>query len=105
MIEPKSYQELADIIEQEDKVLLFFTADWCPDCQFIYPVMPDLEADYPQLTFVRINRDLFIDLAQQWHIFGIPSFVLLEKGKEISRLVNKLRKTKAEISAFLADLI
>lgn len=44
MIVPSTYEELAGLIENEDKLVLFFTADWCPDCQFIYPVMPDIEA-------------------------------------------------------------
>lgn len=104
MIEPKSYEELAQIIEKPEKIVLFFTADWCPDCQFIYPVMPEIEAENADFTFVRINRDNFMEVAQEWNIFGIPSFVVLENGKEIGRLVNKLRKTKAEINDFLARL-
>lgn len=104
MIEPKSYEELAQIIEKPEKIVLFFTADWCPDCQFIYPVMPEIEAENADFTFVRVNRDNFMEVTQEWNIFGIPSFVVLENGKEIGRLVNKLRKTKAEINDFLARL-
>ncbi|WP_203260866.1 thioredoxin family protein [Streptococcus uberis] len=104
MIEPKSYEELAQIIGKPEKIVLFFTADWCPDCQFIYPVMPEIEAENADFTFVRVNRDNFMEVAQEWNIFGIPSFVVLENGKEIGRLVNKLRKTKAEINDFLARL-
>lgn len=104
MIEPKSYEELAQIIEKPEKIVLFFTADWCPDCQFIYPVMPEIEAENADFTFVRVNRDNFMEVVQEWNIFGIPSFVVLENGKEIGRLVNKLRKTKAEINDFLARL-
>ncbi|GAA5395602.1 thioredoxin family protein [Streptococcus uberis] len=104
MIESKSYEELAQIIEKPEKMVLFFTADWCPDCQFIYPVMPEIEAENADFTFVRVNRDNFMEVAQEWNIFGIPSFVVLENGKEIGRLVNKLRKTKAEINDFLARL-
>ncbi|HEL0632005.1 thioredoxin family protein [Streptococcus equi subsp. zooepidemicus] len=102
MIIPTSREELARLIETEPRLVLFFTADWCPDCQYIYPVMPELEAENPDMTFVRLDRDDFIDLAQDWQIFGIPSFLVMEKGQEKGRLVNRLRKTKAEISDFLA---
>lgn len=102
MIVPSTYEELAGLIENEDKLVLFFTADWCPDCQFIYPVMPDIEAEHTNMTFVRVNRDQFIEVAQKWDIFGIPSFVVIEKGQEVERLVNKMRKTKTEIMHFLA---
>lgn len=102
MIVPSTYEELAGLIENEDKLVLFFTADWCPDCQFIYPVMPDIEAEHTNMTFVLVNRDQFIEVAQKWDIFGIPSFVVIEKGQEVGRLVNKMRKTKTEIMHFLA---
>lgn len=104
MISPKSYEELATYLEKEGKVVFFFTADWCPDCQFIYPVMPEIQAEHPDMTFVRVDRDDYMALAQQWNIFGIPSFVVIENGQEIGRLVNKLRKSKAEITSFLASL-
>lgn len=32
---------------------------------------------------------------------GIPSFIAYKEGKEVARLVNKLRKTKNEIQAFI----
>ncbi len=105
MIIPKNLEELASYVESDQKGgLLFFTADWCPDCQFIYPVMPEIEALHPDMTFVRVNRDDYMALAQTWNIFGIPSFVVTQKGQELGRLVNKARKTKEEINAFLATL-
>lgn len=101
---PKTYEELAALVEASGKTVLFFTADWCPDCQFIYPVMPTIEEEYPDFTFVRVDRDDFMDLAQKWNIFGIPSFVVLKDGQEIGRFVDKNRKTKAEIANFLQNL-
>lgn len=104
MMIPNTYEELADVLEEQGKTVLFFTADWCPDCRFIYPMMPDIEAENPEFNFVRINRDDFMEVAQQWDIFGIPSFVVVENGQEIGRFVDKNRKTKTEINSFLADL-
>lgn len=103
MIVPTTYEELATIINEKKKVVLFFTADWCPDCQFIYPVLPEIEAAYKDYDFVRVDRDDFMEVAQQWDVFGIPSFVVVENGQEIGRFVDKNRKTKAEVLAFLEE--
>ncbi|EFR43518.1 thioredoxin family protein [Streptococcus pseudoporcinus] len=103
MISPKTSEELTELLNRQDRLVLFFTADWCPDCQFIYPVMPDIEAENEQLTFVAINRDDFMEVAQEWNVFGIPSFIVIEQGQEVGRFVSKLRKTKAEINQFLAE--
>ncbi|MFC3931700.1 thioredoxin family protein [Streptococcus dentapri] len=104
MIEPKTLEELASYVEKPDKQVFFFKADWCPDCQFIYPVMPEIEAENPEFTFISVDCDTYMIIAQKWDVFGIPSFVVLENGREIGRLVNKRRKTKDEINQFLAGL-
>ena len=87
------------------KYVLFFTADWCPDCNFIKPAMPSIEADFVDYTFIKVDRDENIDLAADLGIMGIPSFVVYEDGKEIGRFVNKDRKTKEQVETFLNGLV
>ncbi len=36
---------------------------------------------------------------------GIPSFVVIQDGKEVARLVNKKRKTKEEVENFLSQAL
>jgi thiol-disulfide isomerase/thioredoxin len=103
MILPASLEELAGYVEKGRNVF-FFTADWCGDCRFIKPVMPEIEAEFSQFQFIEIDRDQFIDVAAQWNIFGIPSFVVIKDGQELGRLVNKNRKTKEEIRMFLTSI-
>ena len=103
MIIPNSVEDLATYVEKGRNVF-FFTADWCGDCSFIKPAMPEIEAAHPEYTFIEVDRDVYIDVAIEWGIMGIPSFVVIEDGKEIGRLVNKLRKTKEEVNAFLTSV-
>ncbi|MDR2977566.1 MAG: thioredoxin family protein [Streptococcaceae bacterium] len=103
MIIPENAEKLIELTKQKGKTVFFFTAGWCPDCTFIKPKMPEIEAENPEFQFVEVDRDAFMDLAQEWDIFGIPSFVVLENGQEIGRLVNKARKTKEEVNGFLAN--
>lgn len=86
---------------KDGKTVLFFTASWCGDCKFIKPQFPAIEADYPATKFVEVDTDASMDLAQELNIFGIPSLVVFNEGQEVGRLVNKNRKTKAEIEDFL----
>ncbi len=80
------------------KYVLFFTADWCPDCRFIKPAMPEIEANFSQFEFILVDRD------EEMMIMGIPSFVVYEDGKEKARFVNKDRKTKKEVEDFLNNI-
>ena len=98
----KEYQLIETI--GNGKVVLFFTADWCPDCRFIKPAMPEIEQDFSDYTFYEVDRDENIDLAAELNVFGIPSFIVYDNGKEIGRFVNKDRKTKQQVEDFLNNL-
>ena len=105
MIIPKNLEELASYVESDQKVVFFFTADWCPDCQFIYPVMPEIEALHPDMTFVRVNRDDLYGFGANLEYFLVSQvFVVTQKGQELGRLVNKARKNQREINAFLSEI-
>lgn len=105
MILAETYEQVAAFVRSEEATVFFFTADWCPDCQYIYPAMPEIEATFPQARFVRLDRDDVMDLAQEWDIYGIPSLVVTRAGKELGRLVNKQRKTKEELISFLQSVL
>ncbi|WP_019243910.1 MULTISPECIES: thioredoxin family protein [Bacillus] len=96
----KQFKELKD----NSKVVFLFSADWCPDCRFIEPFMPEIEAEFEDYTFVYVDRDQFIDICAENDVFGIPSFVVYSFGSELGRFVNKDRKTKEEIQSFLQSL-
>lgn len=104
MKKASSINEISQLVDSDQKVVFLFTADWCGDCQFIYPILDELVTDFPQLTFLQVDRDQFMDLAREWDVFGIPSLVVTQGGQEIGRLVNRLRKTKQEISHFLQTI-
>lgn len=56
------------------------------------------------MTFVRVNRDDYMALAQTWNIFGIPSFVVTQKGQELIVWSIKLVKPKKKSMPFVGDL-
>ncbi|MGY3777517.1 thioredoxin family protein [Isobaculum melis] len=96
----EAYQEQI----KHGKTILLFTADWCRDCVFIKPFMPEIEEKFTTYQFLSVDRDEMIDLCSDLAIFGIPSFVAFEAGEEIGRFVSKDRKTQEEIEQFIASL-
>ena len=91
-------------LKNEERTIFMFSADWCPDCRVIEPILPSIEADYPEYTFIYVDRDEFIDLCGELDIFGIPSFIAYHSGEEAGRFVSKDRKTQAEIEEFINNL-
>ncbi len=64
-------------------VFLEFTADWCPYCQDMKPTIEELENEYAgQLDFEVIDIDEQPDVANQYGVYGIPHYVLLDENGE-----------------------
>lgn len=80
-----------------------FTAGWCPDCHFIAPHLPEIEDMHNDYQFVSVDRDQFIDLAVDYDVMGIPSFIAFDRGEEIGRFVSKDRKQKKKSIHLLED--
>lgn len=97
-------QELQECMAKTETVVFVFTADWCGDCQYLYPYLPAIEEACPNHVFVQLDRDEWLDLAGEWDVFGIPSLVVYRAGEEIGRFVDKNRKTMDEILVFLRKL-
>ncbi len=97
-------QTKLDEITKSGRVVLEFSATWCPDCRFLDPFLPEIEEDFSDSEFYKIDRDGSIDVAKNLNIMGIPSFVVYQDGQEIGRLVNKDRKTKQQVEDFLRSL-
>lgn len=85
----------------KQKSIFLFTTAWCPDCVFIKPFIGEVAKANPEFTYYVVDRDEHIALCKDLDILGIPSFIAFDKGEEIGRFVSKLRKTKAEIQAFI----
>lgn len=99
-----SVEEFSKAKEQEATSVFVFSANWCPDCRFIEPFMQGLVEKYKDYDFYYVDRDANMDLCQRLMVMGIPSFVAVANGKEKDRFVSKLRKSEAEIDAFLKGL-
>lgn len=96
----EQFHELKD----NGKHIFLFSADWCPDCRFIEPFMPEVVEKFPEYEFIFVDRDKFIDLCGELDIFGIPSFLVYNDGKELGRFVSKDRKTQQEIEEFIQSV-
>lgn len=104
MMEKLKSVEQFENLKNGERTIFMFSADWCPDCRVIDPILPGLMADYPEYEFIYVDRDEFMDICQQQDIFGIPSFIAFHSGEEVGRFVSKDSKTREEIEAFINGL-
>jgi len=69
-------------------VLLRFWATWCNPCKAMAPVVEKIVNEIGGIKVVSVNvDDDETELATEYKIRAIPSFVLLKDGEVINRLV------------------
>ena len=66
-------------------ILLDFYADWCGPCQAAKPVVDSLASEGYAVR--RVNVDENRELAARYGVESIPCFIMLERGREVDRVV------------------
>ncbi|KAK4481852.1 hypothetical protein RD792_012828 [Penstemon davidsonii] len=68
-------------------MVIDFTASWCGPCQFIQPAFNEFAEKYTEVEFIKIDVDELMDVAQEFGVQAMPTFVLIKKGKEVDKVV------------------
>lgn len=79
-----------------------FTAEWCGPCKRMAPTIEKLEVEFPSITFLSVDIDKEVSIAQKFKIKAIPSLILLKNGEEVNRvtglsLIQPLRKMLRDV--------
>jgi thioredoxin 1 len=85
-----------------------FYATWCPPCKQIAPIYNQLantHAAAGKFAFVKVNVDEQREIAAQYGITAMPTFLLFKDGKQIEEIRGAdPRKIKAAVEKASTDL-
>ncbi len=94
----------AEVIGAELPVLVEFTADWCPPCRQMAPVLRALateEAD--RLKVVQLNVDQNPETTNAYKVLSMPTFMVFRGGEPVKAMVGA--RPKRRLLEELADVI
>lgn len=64
-----------------------FSAAWCSPCKQAKPVFQQLKETIKDVQFEIVDIDEQHEMAQDFNITGVPTFMLIEDNEEVKRLV------------------
>ncbi len=85
-----------EVLDQKGYVFIDFYADWCAPCKVTEPIVHQLADEIKDMKFVKIDVDQNADIASQYSVFSIPTFVVLKDGKPVSSFVGAMGKESFE---------
>ena len=67
--------------------LIVLFAHWCPKCNMMMPVVDEIAEVYKeQLEVVRIDIEKETEIAKDYSIQIVPTFVIMKQGNEVMRM-------------------
>jgi thioredoxin 1 len=93
-----------EVIGAELPVLVEFTADWCPPCRQMAPVLRALateEAD--RLKVVQLNVDQNPETTNAYKVLSMPTFMVFRGGEPVKAMVGA--RPKRRLLEELSDVL
>ncbi|GMI00606.1 hypothetical protein TrLO_g8473 [Triparma laevis f. longispina] len=88
VISVSGLSDVNDIILKNPTVLIVldFTATWCGPCKMITPFYHTLSEKYDKVVFLSVDVDECPDVASEYDVSAMPTFVFLKEGEVVDRL-------------------
>ena len=84
---PSSLADLQTLFSSTTYVAMDFSAEWCGPCKVIGPVFANLGKKHSidgTLAFAKVDVDAARDIAQQYGISAMPTFMFFKEGKQVA---------------------
>ncbi|MGW2175930.1 thioredoxin family protein [Streptomyces sp. NPDC001705] len=94
----------SEVLGSELPVLVEFTADWCPPCRQMAPVLSAVaEEEGERLRVVQLNVDRNPATTNAYKVLSMPTFMVFRGGEPVKSMVGS--RPKRRLLAELADVL
>ncbi|MEV5351853.1 thioredoxin domain-containing protein [Streptomyces sp. NPDC052693] len=94
----------AEVIGADRPVLVEFTADWCPPCRQMAPVLTALAAEEgDRLKVVQLNVDRNPLTTNAYKVLSMPTFLVFRDGEPVKAMVGA--RAKRRLLQELSDVL
>lgn len=88
-----SEDTLHDIVSQNEKVVVQYSASWCGNCRIMKPKFKKLATENESIPFVLVDAENSPESRKLANVSNLPTFAVFQNGQ----LVNQTQTNKAEV--------
>lgn len=92
---------LQDLVNQNNKVVVQYSASWCGNCRIMKPKFKKMASENDGITFVLVDAENSPGSRKLANVSNLPTFATFVNGE----LVNQTQTNKAEVLAELVSEI
>ena len=93
MVQVLSQDNLAEIIANNDTVVVQYSATWCGNCRIMKPKVKKLASELENITFVIADAEKFPESRKLATVDNLPTFAAFKGGK----FVNQTQTNKFDV--------
>jgi thioredoxin 1 len=83
-----------EVLQSSRPVLVDFTAEWCPPCKMIAPVLAQIDADFgDQLDVLSLDVDENPEITRRYGVMSMPTLALFVNGEIVMQMVGARPRT------------
>lgn len=92
MLKELEKDNLAEIVQENDSVLVQFSATWCGNCRIMKPKFKKMASENEGATFIVVDAEKFPESRKLADVSNLPTFAAFKGGK----LVNQVQTNKTD---------
>ncbi|MBD3629576.1 thioredoxin family protein [Cyclobacterium sp.] len=101
MLQELESDNLAQIIQDNEKVVVQYGATWCGNCRIMKPKMKRLSKNFEDITFLYVDAEKLPESRKLAQVTNLPTFAVFDKGA----IVNQVQTNKEEVLKTLINEI
>jgi len=93
MLQELNQDNLAEIVADNQKVVVQYSATWCGNCRIMKPKLKKLSSENEGVTFVIVDAEKFPESRKLADVSNLPTFATFVNGK----FVNQTQTNKFDV--------
>ena len=98
MLNELESDNLKEVVDQNETVLVQYSAGWCGNCRIMKPKFKKLSREHDNVTFVMVDAEKYPESRKLANVDNLPTFAAFKNGQK----VNQVQTNKFEV---LKDLV